>query len=216
MKAGPEQREALRRAASMRIGLEGYARILGSLRKRPKSTADLAAEHGVSHLAVLLVMRHCLRAKVVHRPSWYRPAPHSRMVPTWALGAEGDVSMPMYEERTRRPRRAPSTLILLTTAIELLRDAAMTRQELAEELCMHVETAQRIARALRDAGLVYVESWNKSPMGKPAEELRYGNRKDAPRPATKSEAEYFAQRRSRLKDAILLQLLRSESREQCA
>ncbi len=168
---------------SMRIGMAGYAAILGSIRHCALSTTQLAEKHGVSRLLILGVMRHCLRAGIVHRTDWHRPAPHSRMVPRWALGADGDVSMPMYEERTRRPRRAPSTLILLTTALQLMEEHPHSRTELAAELCMHVETVYRIVDALRKNGLIYVASWHKPPIGTPVQEFAAGCKRDAPRPA---------------------------------
>jgi hypothetical protein len=182
MKATPEKAAQLLAAAKHRIGMPGYARILSSLLRRPRSTAELAAANKVSHLLILAMMRHCLRAKIVHRSKWIRPCPHSRMVPVWALGEEGDISMPQYEERFRRARRAPSTLILLTTVIDMLKTTSYTRAEIAEELCMRVESAQRIVACLRDNKLIFIESWT-TGRGTPAAEWRYGpGKSDVPRP----------------------------------
>jgi hypothetical protein len=177
-----ERRAKMRALSAQRIGMAGYARIIGSLRAGPLSSADLSAMHGVSHLLILLIMRHCLRAGIVHRVDWYRPKPHSRMVPRWALGADGDISMPQYEERTRRPRRAPSALITVTTALQLMSEHPHSRAELAAALCMHVETAARIVSALRAAKLIYVASWHKPPVGTPVQEFATGCRPDVPRP----------------------------------
>lgn len=186
----------------MRIGMDGYAAILASLHAGPKSTTQLAEEHQVSRLLVLGMMRHCLRAKVVHRPEWYCPMPHARMVPLWALGEQGDVSMPQFEEQTRRPRRGPSTLILLTTAIEMLKDRPYTRAELAEDLKMHIETACRVVDALRKARLCFVESWNVQPRGTSVAEFRYGTRSDKPRPGRRpaqQEWKKYRVRRSQMR-----------------
>ncbi len=207
MKATPEQAAHLRRIGRLRVGLAGYARILGSLLAGPLSTAELAQQHEVSHLLVLGMMRHSRRAGVVHREQWFRPAPHSRMVPRWALGAEGDVSMPEYEERTRRPRRAPSTLILLTTAIDLLSQGGLTINELAAELCMHRESGERIIAALRQAGLAHIGSWHKPPMGTTVAEWRYGPGNDARRPPQQKQSVYFAHARGRNRQMRLMHAL---------
>jgi hypothetical protein len=207
MKATPEQAAHLRRIGRERVGMAGYARILGSLRAGPQSSAELAERNGVSHLLILGMMRHCLRAGVVHREQWLRTQPHARMVPKWALGAEGDVSMPQYEERTRRPRRGPSALILLTTAIELLSENGLTIAELSAELCMCRESGERVIKALRQAGLVHVGSWHKPPMGTTVAEWRYGQRPDARRPPQQKQSVYFARVRGRNRQMKLMHAL---------
>jgi hypothetical protein len=204
----PDLVDKMRALASMRIGLPGYAAILGSIRLRPMSTTELAEKHKVSRLLVLGVMRHCVRAKIVHRVEWFRPAPHSRMVPRWALGSGGDISMPMYEERARKARRAPSTLILLTTALELMAEHPHTRKELAAALCMHQESAARIVAALRAHKLIHVSGWHKSPVGKPAQEFSVGDKRDAPMPPTvKSDAGIWKQYRDRRAQVSMMQAL---------
>ena len=180
----PDLRDAMAALCSLRIGMAGYAAIIGSLRAGPLSTTELNARHSkVSRLLILEVMRHCRRAGIVHRVDWHRTTPHSRLVPRWALGRDGDISMPMYEERTRRPKRAQSTLILLTTAMELMGEHPHSRTELAEALCMNVETVYRVINALRSNKLIHVASWHKPPMGTSVQEFALGDRPDARRPA---------------------------------
>lgn len=183
MKATELQRAWMAEITKRRIGLAGYAKIISSLRAGPKSTTELEEEHKVSRVLVLHVMRHCLRAGIVHRCEWFRPAPHARMVPKWAMGRDGDISMPEYEERFRKARRAPSTLILLTTVLQMLEEHAHSRTEVAEALCMHIDSAYRVLGILRAAGLIYVASWHKPPIGTSVEEFRTGNKRAAPRPA---------------------------------
>lgn len=207
MKATPEQAAHLRRIGLQRVGMAGYARILGSLRAGPQGTAELAERNGVSHLLMLGAMRHCLRAGVVHREQWFRTQPHARMVPKWALGTEGDVSMPMYEERTRRPRRGPSALMLLTTAIELLSENGLTIAELSAELCMGRESGERVIKALREAGLVHIGSWHKPPMGTTVAEWRYGQGNDVRRPPQQKASVYFARLRVRNQQMRLMHAL---------
>ena len=202
-----EKLAQLRDAARRRIGLDGYAQILATLMSGPKSTVKLAALRGVSHNAILATMRHCLRMRLVHRVSWHRPAPHARMVPCWALGADGDISMPQFEERTRRPRRAPSQLILLTTVLDLLTDNALTRNELIDELRMCRESVERIIIVLRTARLVYVQSWVKPAVGTTVAEFRAGRRnKDAPRPPVVSN-DYSRERARRQSQIQMMQAL---------
>jgi hypothetical protein len=178
----------LRRAGTMRIGTEGYARIISSLNNGPKSASDLQTLHpSVSRLTILAIMRHCQRVGIVHRASWYRPAPHSRMVPVFALGADGDISMPEYEERARNPRRAPSALMLLTTIMRLVDEYPRSRSELCNELKMHQATVERIVQIMRKYRLIHIASWDKRPIGTTVAELGLGNKRDAPRPARVSE-----------------------------
>lgn len=169
--------------SSLRIGMAGYVAMLESIKHEALDTTAIAQAVGVSRLAVLGVMRHCRRAGLVHRPEWFRPAPHSRLVPRWRWGPGPDVSMPQYEERIRRPRRAPSVLLLLTTVLQLLQEEPRTRAEMASELCMHIESVCRVVTALPAAGLIYVASWVKPSRGTTVAEFRLGSQRDARRPA---------------------------------
>lgn len=182
MKATEQQRAWMAEITKRRIGMAGYAKIIGSLRAGQKSTSDLEQSHGVSRMLILQIMRHCQRAGVVHRCEWFRPAPHSRLVPMWALGRDCDISMPEYEEKTSRRRRAPSSLILLTTVMQMLEEHALSRAEIADELCMHIDSANRVVSVLSEAGLIYVASWHKPPIGHSVAEFRTGCKRDAPRP----------------------------------
>lgn len=194
--------------ASQRIGMDGYADMLGSLRAGPMSTNQLADKHGVHRTLVLLIMRHCLRAKVVHRCAWFRNQAHGRLVPNWALGGDGDISMPAYEERTKRPRRAPSTLFLLTTVIEMLKDRPYSRAELAEELCMQIETPCRVLAALRRNRLCFVETWNQPAVGTSVAEFRYGvNRPDKPRPARRTPGQQWEVYRKKRSQMLVMHAL---------
>lgn len=199
MSKRPDLRAKMAALCSMRIGMAGYAAIIGSLRHGPLSTTELNALHSkVSRLLILEVMRHCRRAGIVHRVDWHRTTPHSRLVPRWALGRDGDISMPMYEEKTRRPRRAPSTLILLTTAMELMGEHPHSRTELAEALCMNIETVYRVINALRANKLIYVASWHKPALGTSVQEFALGDKQAARRPAQVAKsAAVFAQYRER-------------------
>lgn len=194
--------------ASRRIGMAGYAAILSSLRAGPASTTELVEKHGVSRVLVLHIMRHCLRVGIVHRQDWFRPAPHARMVPRWALGADGDVSMPEYEERARKPRRAPSTLMLLTTTLQLLAEHPHGRAELAQALCMHIESAARVITTLRKAGLIHIACWEKPAVGCPWPEFSAGSKPDARRPPpARNNASAHAAFRTRRAQLATLQAL---------
>lgn len=206
MKASPEVAAHLLAIGKKRLGLDGYARIYASLREGPAGTVELAERNKTSPLTILSVMRHLLRCGLVHRCRWFRPKAHSRMVPVWAFGAGPDVSMPMYEERTRRPRRAPSMLILMTTVLELLKDEPLTHAEIAAELAMSLDSAYRIMQIIRRRRLAYIASWDKPSVGTPIPEFKAGNRKNAPRPP-KVGARYFSDVRNRQRQQALMRVL---------
>jgi hypothetical protein len=212
VKGTPEAAAKMVSIGKKRIGMPGYAAILGSLRYGALSTTQLANKHGVSRLLIMAVMRHCLRAGVVHRTDWHRPVPHARMVPRWALGQAGDISMPQYEEKTRRPRPGPSALRTLTAVLQVAAEAAHTRQELVDEVGVHIATMERAVRLLRDNGLLYIESWHKPPQGTTVAELRAGCKRDAPRPARQGKAPaVFAQFRQRREQMALQQMLAGQT-----
>lgn len=183
----PGTRDHMLAITKRRIGLDGYAKFYASMRgKPPMTTAELAQASGLSHRALLEVLRHLLRCKLVHRAEWVRPAPNSRMVPKWVFGDGPDVSMPMYEEafrsRAKLARRAPSILFTMTTALELLADGPCSHPELAAEMGMSVSSAERIVAVLRRHRLVYIASWIKPPAGRTIAEYGVGDCKAAPRP----------------------------------
>ena len=212
MKGTQQARDKMVDIGKQRIGMAGYAKILGSLRYGALSTTQLAEKHGVSRLLIMAVMRHCLRAGVVHRTDWHRPVPHARMVPRWALGQAGDISMPQYEEKTRRPRPGPSALRTLTSILQVVADAAHTRQELVDEVGAHIATMERAVRLLRDNGLVYIESWHKPPQGTTVAEFRAGCKRDAPRPPRQGKTtSTFAQFRQRRQQMALQQMLAGQA-----
>lgn len=210
-KCTPEHARRLREAAARRIGLEGYVRLYASLRDEPMTADEIAAKNDVGQLAVLLIMRHLLDRGLVHRCRWVRPKPHSRMIPVWAFGPGCDVSMPQYEERyrfkRRRERRAPSTLMTMTTVLEMLTEMPMSHQEIADELCMSKDSAYRIIGILRAHKLVHIASWNKPALGTTTPEFKAGNRPNARRPPRARNAEYFADRRRRAADIRTLRAI---------
>ncbi len=211
MKATPEHRAQLLRASQMKIGFAGYVRVLASLRDDgPMLSSDLAEQCGVSRLLVLKMMRHCRQRGVVHRCRWIRTKPKARMVPVWAYGDGRDISMPQYEEesriKARFPRRAPSSLIMLTTILELLAENALTHAEIAAELAMGIESSYRLVGALREYRFVRIASWHRNPVGVTVPEFAVGSDRNARRPPTAAaERAYQAGRRKRLQQIAFMQ-----------
>lgn len=170
----------LRRAASMRLGLEGYIRILASLRHKGMTAEQVSAEFDLNHNTTTKLLRYMHRLKLVHRESWFQPKRHSRHLPVWRLGADGDVSMPQYEGKAHRPPNP--MLILLATSIECLQEHPLTVVELAGELAMHKETAARIVQLMRLHGLSHIRSWTRVSNGLPVAQHGYLGTRDAARP----------------------------------
>jgi predicted transcriptional regulator len=176
-----EQRAHLLRASTMRLGLDGYARILAGLRKSGMSTAQVVEAHKINHNTATKLLRYMHRMGLIHRDAWFRPIPKSRLVPTWFIGKDGDVSMPEAEVPAHRPPN--STMILFATAIQVLQDAPTTITELAAELALHKETAARIVQILRDNGLSRIAGWDRAINGMPVARHGYLTLRDATRPA---------------------------------
>lgn len=183
-KVSPERCAYLKSIAANRVRMKGWVAFLAKIHAGPCTTADLVEATGIGRLSVLMATRHFLRAGIIHRRAWHRPVPHAKMVPTWAWGREGDISMPEYEERVRRPRPAPSTLVLLSTVLDLIRDTPMRNREISEEIAMSMDTVGDVMRELRAHKMVRVGSWHKPPVGCTVAEWVMGSGPDARRPPT--------------------------------
>ena len=172
--------KAIDKARKCRIGIDGYCKMLAFL-KSERTAAEVTDHMGLNEQTALYLLRWMLRLKLIHRTSWHRTVAHARMTPKWMLGSEGDVPCPDRPD-AGMPKNVPSGLMLLATAIELLRDEPMTLKELAGELAMHEETASRLVRHLRQYRLSHVKSWIKPATGVTVAQHVYGAGKDAGRP----------------------------------
>ena len=186
-KITPEHAALLNIARVRRLGLEGYVRILAYLRRRAVTTAGISAHFNLCHNTAAKLLRYMLRLKLVHRESWMQPQPHSRLVPLWRLGAEGDVPMPAAEVPSRTPPNP--MLIYLATVIELLRERPMTIAEIAEEIAMHKESAQRVVNLLREHGLSRIASFERQRYSAPVAQHGWLVSKDAPWPGRGCQVE---------------------------
>lgn len=161
-KATPEQRARLDKARSMRLGLDGYARILAMLRT-PMATREVVAATGVDTITILRTLRSMRQLGLIHRKDWHRPAPHSRLVPYWAIGKHGDVPNPRREEPSKFTPR--SILLTLATVIQFIEQEPATLNEIAADMGMHSETASRVIACLRKHKLSRIARWDKPPVG---------------------------------------------------
>lgn len=175
-----QQRAHLLRASTMRLGLNGYARILAGLRKSGMSTAEVVKAHKVNHNTATKLLRSMHKMGLIHRDAWFRQIPKGRLVPTWFIGKAGDVSMPDAEVKSHRPPNP--NMISFATAIQVLEDDPVTVAELASEMAMHKETAARIVQILRDNGLSRIASWDRATNGAPVARHGYLTPKDCQRP----------------------------------
>lgn len=180
MKATPEHRANLLRASSMRLGLDGYCRVLAAIRYRAMSSEQIAVQFNLNRSTAVKLLRWMLRLKLVHRVSWYRPVEHSRLLPMWRLGANGDVPMPIAE----RPSNTPPNpmLISLATVIQCLQESPQTIKELAADLGVHPETSARIVSIMRSHGLSHIQSWQSLPHGPHVAAHGWLGTADAPTP----------------------------------
>jgi transcription initiation factor IIE alpha subunit len=203
---GKELSARMGEVSKCRIGALGYIELIGSLVRCPMTTEQLAKKSGLHKHTVSAVMRYLHRAKIIHRSSWVQPGPRRSMVPVWAIGADGDVSMPLYERRETSTRRPRSALVLIASIIEMLREMPMTRQDIADELKMVIDTVQPLVLAMRKAKLIYVASYRTEGRGRPAEEFAAGWKHDAPRPGLSPRADYHKIHRKRRRHAAMLNL----------
>ena len=179
-KATPEHAARLDAARQRRLGLEGYIRIVAALRRKPMLTAEVAQAFGLNHNTAAKVLRWLRRYSLIHRSAWVRLVRHSRLLPVWSFGGEGDIPNPQGEAPAFVPPRGSA--IMLGTVAQLLTDERMTIGELAGELAMHEETAARVIRLLRDHGLSHIEAWIKPATGVSVAQHVYGPGRDAKRP----------------------------------
>lgn len=194
----------LDKARVSRIGIAGYCKILAYL-KTPRTADEVQAYMGMNNTTTRQMLRWMLRMKLIHRPSWFRPAPKSRMVARWALGAEGDVPCPDRRDAPP-PARVHAGVMLVATTVDILREPT-TLNELADELQMHAESASRLVRHLRTHGLAHVASWVKPTIGVTVAQHVYGEGKDAKRPArlpAKKQAKKHRQTFSRKQQHLMM------------
>lgn len=170
-KATPEHAALLRDARAKRLGLEGYIRILAYIRFKAVTSAGIAASFGIHHNTTAKLLRYMRRLGLIHRENWVRPSPHSRLVPKWRLGADGDVSMPIAEAPAKTPPNP--MLIYLATVIEILSGPPITISEISEDLGMHKETVGRVLGMLREHGLSTIASYERPLSGPPVAQHRY-------------------------------------------
>ncbi len=194
-----------------RIGMAGYARILGIVKQRPGTVRDIAERAGIEWVStVSAILAHCWRARVIYRSAWFKDGKHCPWVPVYSFGNGKDVPPPK-PQRAPSNAKAPSTLMNLTTTLDLIRETPMTRTEIAEELKMCLESATRIIVVLRENGLIRVASWNKPARGATSPEWTMGPGRNAPRPPQISKRSATDWKR-RGKHIEMLQLMAGEKR----
>jgi hypothetical protein len=192
--------------SGMRLGFDGYARMLAATIE-PRTAQQIAEHVGCSLHTVWPAMAYCARAGIVGAVGWHRPAPKSRMVPTWRLGADQTPDPDQRRESRAKPR---GPLLLLVALLQAAREEPMTVRELAKDLRYSVCVLQMRVRALHEAGLLHIAAWDR-PLLKGTSVARYafGPGVDRPRPKRLGKAHKAAYQRAyhqRRKTAELLGL----------
>lgn len=211
-----DHKAAMLHATAHRLGLDGYARILASVRRLSGTTEQLAKRMKVDQNTMGKLLRWMRQMKLVHRKAYVRPAPHSRMVAVWAFGPEGDLPPPDRESEGKTP---PSAMVIaFATIVQCLREEALTMRELAQELAMHEESGARYIRILRDHRMCFIESWDTPNIGTPVARYRFGIKQDAERPprecARAAQSRHGKRYRSKLKHLELIAATTGTARPQ--
>jgi DNA-binding MarR family transcriptional regulator len=167
-------------ATKHRLGFAGYCRILSGIYSKPGTGAELAERFKVKPDGMNYALRSMHRMGLIHRSAWVRPKAHSVLVPIWSPGKGCDVA-PMVEAKRHHKRPARSTVITLATLAELLSESPISMRELADELCIHRETAIRLVRIMREHGLARIAEWERS-RGMPTPLYSFGRGFDRKRP----------------------------------
>lgn len=181
----------LRKANQMRLGFDGYCRILRSIQVDPGTGETLAERFGVNHNTMNHVLRSLYRMKLIHRREWVRPREHSVLVPIWAFGEDGDCE-PEVPAPRRTSRVARGSAITLGTIFELLADDKCSMGDLAEEMGMHRETVIRLIRIMSDHKLVRIAGWRRRSTGGPIPLYGLGDIRNAARPKPQQNAKNHA------------------------
>jgi hypothetical protein len=144
------------KARTMRLGFDGYCRVLRSIVRRPATTAELCERFGVYRRTMLWICGSMLKAGLIHRSEWVQPAPRRMRVPVWSFGPGGDVEHPHW-----RPvkRKSGESAVILGAVRDALQDRVLPADQLAADLGWTLEHGRRIVRIMRAHGLLRVAEW---------------------------------------------------------
>lgn len=178
----------MRHATKHRLGFAGYCRILSSIMSHPGTGIELAERLKVDGNGLNHILRSLHRMKLIHRPEWVRPKPHSVLIPVWHGGSGGDVE-PMVNAKRYTCRPARGQAVMLGTIAEVLAEGPMSMNDLAEEVGRHRETMIRLVRIMREHGLIRIAEWQQNG-GNPVPLYVYGRgpNKKKPKPMTDDPA----------------------------
>jgi Mn-dependent DtxR family transcriptional regulator len=201
-------------ANRFRLGMPGYVKILTTLRDCPMTTAQISQSLGINLNTTQKLLSWMRRLKLVHRDGWHKPVKHSRLICYWHFGGDGDVPP---SDRPDEGRLVPSSpLMLLATTAEILREEPTSKADLADELSMHVESASRIIRLLKAAGLVHVGGWGTPPKGPLYPQWSWGSGVNVRRPPRKSpniqRRRWYATHRAKMAH---IELINATARPMC-
>jgi hypothetical protein len=175
-----------------RIGLIGYAEILGAVRVAPLSGIEVTAAIGRDHPQnINEVLRAMLGLRLVHVAAWTAPVRYAPPRPRFRAGDGVDVPPPATKWGDRSgfsammlsPKRPGINMLALAELMRLLRERPSRLPEIADKSGIHETRVGPLMRELHRQRLVHVAVWMRGRSGPPAAFYALGARRDAARPA---------------------------------
>ena len=145
---------------TQRLGIAGYARLLRAV-VDPAAPSKAAATLGMRSSTASRLLCEFHRHGIVHITAWERSSElhHAACwMPVYSAGPGEDVEGP--SRNARRPGRLLQAACLeFCRLTEIVMEAPLTVQQLANEAGTKRRPAEHYLRAMRGSGLVYVAGW---------------------------------------------------------
>ncbi len=200
-----------------RLGTKGYAELLLGLHRKPATSQELSARHGVDPRNMVYITRRMHGLKLVHIHGWHQPC-KGQARPIFGFGNAPDAPRPL-RLKTGKPSTAvmappPKPAIDLVTFAHVMYALAEKRTvaEVQELSGGFIEALRRHIQHMHAIGLVHIAGWERRPYyGPPTPLYRVGiGRADAPRPLPMSKKESNARYRAKQRErAAYTQLARA-------
>lgn len=176
-----------------RIGLQGYVRILATIKRTPMGALELANTFGVQSTSMNDLMRAMMALSLAHIADW-TPAGTKHLVrrPMYLMGDAPSVPNPIT--RAGKPTRHLGAvdvvalrhrvnLIALKALIDAIKKAPRSNSELAALTGMHDERQRHLIELMHSLRMIRVPVWRRSKHGPPVPLYQWGDGYNAPRPA---------------------------------
>lgn len=204
-----------------RIGLLGYARILGAIRLQPLSGIEITEAIDRDHPQnVNDVLRAMLGLRLVHIAGWTESARHKPPRPRFRAGTGDDVAPPptKWGDASRfapvmvGPTRPGINMLALAAALRILRERPSRLSEVAAGSGIHETKVGQLLRELHRQRLIHVAAWMRGRKGPPVPFYAFGARSDAARPVPQTSSQttqaYYQRKRAEQGQAYVPRRLR--------